>query len=90
MILMVPPLYLEWNKAVKNKLKGWDLAPTIQKKFGNVSEFESYLNSHEAGCSTVFGIRVTLDLLKKIVGLVGSAFSLLMYLIARNEFQKAL
>ena len=58
-----------------------DLAPIIKKLFGNVSEFELYLDSHEAGCSTVFGIRVTLDLLKKIVGLVGSAFSLLMYLI---------
>ena len=62
----------------------------IKKIFGNVSEFESYLHSHEAGCSTVFGVPITLDLLKKIVGLVGSAFSLLMYLIARNEFQKAL
>ena len=81
---------VEWNKAIKKKLKGWDLAPIIKKIFGNVSEFELYLDSHEAGCSTVFGVPITFDLLKKFVGLVCSAFSLLMYLIARNEFQKAL
>ena len=81
---------VEWNKAIKTKLKCWDLAPIIKKTFGSVNEFESYLNAHEAACSTVFGFRITLDLLQKITGIVGSAFSLFMYFIVRNEMQKAL
>eukprot|EP00944_MAST-04C_sp_MAST-4C-sp1_P008506 g8506.t1 len=80
---------LTWHRACREMLTNAQLKPAIRACFGEHPDaFERFLNAHDLSAARVFGLQVTTKRLTEVVGLIGSALALAVYLIARQEIER--
>ena len=79
-----------WTKESNLVLNDPLLQYRIKEMFGSRASFKEWLDSHELSAARVFGIKFTRDLLLRFGTGCFSAFTIVLYLLIREELQQTL
>lgn len=74
-----------WNRLVKKSLNDSCIQYKIVECFD--TRFDLWLNNHELNAQRAFGFKITNLVLTRTASLIGSAFTIIIYLIMREELK---
>ena len=80
---------MEWEKATRRILSDPKAQHAIIR-LGWESRWEKWLAGHELNAARAFGVKVTVDKVRRASGVVTSVFSIAMYIILREDFRALL